>query len=153
MSKKRISEVSSNKLIPKNKRLIESINATGDDIWGLYYVVMLYNLSMALEKKIFKKPTKLIKWCHNEHQKTIKSIKSPHSQFVWSNMNDGIFYTLDGVQVTLRNILRSANHSKPTIDATNNFIFSAIERLEEGGTMKDSWETFNQIQDKYIRME
>ena len=85
--------------------------------------------------------------------KTIKSIKSPHSQFVWSNMNDGIFYTLDGVQVTLRHILKSANHSKPTIDATNNFIFSAIERLEEGGTMKDSWETFNQIQDKYIRME
>ena len=106
--------MSNNKLIPKNKRLIEGINATGDDIWGLYYVVMLYNLSMALEKKIFKKPTKLIKWCHNEHQKTIKSIKSPHSQFVWSNMNDGIFYTLDGVQVTLRHILKSSDISKHT---------------------------------------
>ena len=153
MSKKRISEESNNKLIPKNKRLIESINATGADIMSLYYVVMLYNLSMALEKKIFKKPTKLLKWCHTEHQKTIKSIKSPHSQFVWSNMNDEIFYTLDGIQVTLRHILNSSDISKHTLDASNNFIFDAIERLEEGGTMKDAWETFNQIQDKYSRME
>ena len=153
MSRKRLSEIRSNKLIPKNKRQIESINATGEDISSLYYVVMLYNLSMVLEKKIFKKPKKFLRWCHTEHQKTIKSIKSPHSQFVWSNMNDGIFYTLDGIQVTLRHILKSSNISKHTLDASNNFIFSAIERLEEGGTMKDSWETFNQIQDKYIRME
>ena len=32
------------KLIPKNKRLIESINASKEDISDLYYVVMLYNL-------------------------------------------------------------------------------------------------------------
>ena len=109
------------------------------------FVQSIFQTDLQIDKKLYKK----IK----EHKITIKEIKSPHSQYVWSNMNDGIFYTLDGVQVTLRHILRSANHSKPTIDATNNFIFSAIERLEEGGTMKDSWETFNQIQDKYIRME
>ena len=158
MSIKRLSVVKTNKLIPKNKRLIESINATGDDIMSLYYVVMLYNLSKALEKKIFKKPTKLLKWCHKEHQTTIKSIKSPHSQYVWSTMNDGIFYTPDGVQVSLRDILYSLESKRPAaaenaIEGTNRFIFDAIERLEEGGTMKDAWETFNQVHNKYSSMK
>ena len=53
---------------------------------------------MALEKR-YLKPTKLIK-CATMSIKKYQSIKSPHSQFVWSNMNDGIFYTLDGVGYT-----------------------------------------------------
>ena len=151
--KRRISDKETIKLIPKNKRLIEGINATGDDIMGLYYVVMLYNLSMALEKKLFKKPTKLIKWCHNEHQKTIKSIKSPHSQFVWSNMNDGIFYTLDGVQVTLRHILKSIDSNLSEMDATDNLLFNNIDRYADDGSRDEIWDTFNNIKSKYRQME
>ena len=153
MSKKRISEVSNNKLIPKNKRLIESINATGDDIMSLYYVVMLYNLSMVLEKKIFKKPKKFLRWCHTEHQKKIKSIKSPHSQFVWSNMNDGIFYTIDSVQVTLKHILKSIVGSRSSMDDTDNLIFNYIDKYADDGSRDEIWDTFNNIKTKYRQKE
>ena len=153
MSKKRLSEISSNKLIPKNKRQIESINATGEDIGNLYYVVMLYNLSMVLEKKIFKKPKKFLRWCHTEHQKTIKSIKSPHSQFVFRNMNDGIFYTIDGVQVTLRHILKSIDGSSSFLDSTDNVLFNNIDRYADDGSRDEIWDTFNNIKSKYRQME
>tara|TARA_R100000734_G_C3317072_1_gene109898 strand:- start:199 stop:660 length:462 start_codon:yes stop_codon:yes gene_type:complete len=153
VSKKRISEVSNNKLIPKNKRQIESINATGEDISSLYYVVMLYNLSMVLEKKIFKKPKKFLRWCHTEHQKTIKSIKSPHSQFVWAKMNDGIFYTIDGVQVTLRHILKSIDASGNSMDSTDNMLFNYIDKYADDGSREEIWNTFNDIKSKYRQME
>ena len=151
--KKRISHKKMTKLIPKNKRLIVGINATGEDIMSLYYVVMLYNLSKALEKKIFKKPKKFLKWCHNAHQKEIKSIKSPHSQFVFSNMNDGKFYTLDGVEVALRHILNSIDGSNRSIDNTNDLIFSYISKYGDEGSRNEIWDTFNNIQSKYRQME
>ncbi len=141
------------KLIPKNKRFIESINATTEDIEDLYYVVMLYNLSMHFEKKIFKKPKKFLKWCHKSHQKKIKSIKSPFSQFTFTQMNDGIFYTVDGIPVALRHILKKAKYGENIRDSVNNWIYKELTNYVSNDERTEVWEEFGNIFYKYSNME
>ena len=137
------------KLIPKNKRLLESINATKEDISTLYYVVMLYNVSIHFEKKIFKRPNNFLKWCSKEHKKQIKSIKSPYSQFVFSQMNDGILYTNEGVQIPLRYVLRSVREGSYEIDTVNDIIRTHINNFESDIV----WDVFEKIADSYMRLE
>ncbi|WP_440634914.1 hypothetical protein [Candidatus Pelagibacter sp. HIMB1746] len=130
------------KLTPKNKRLVESINASREDIADLYYALMLYNLLMHFQDKIFKRPNDFIKWSRKEHKKLIKSIKSPYSQFRNNNqMNDFILYTTDGVQVPLRYVLRSAKGGDQDIDATNNLIRTYIDSFESDIV----WDVFEKI--------
>ena len=130
------------KIIPKNKRLLESINASRDDILDLYYALMLYNLLMHFENKIFKRPNDFIKWSRREHKKLIKSIKSPYSQFKSNNqMNDFILYTTDGVQVPLRYVLRSAKGGDQEIEAVNNLIRTYMGSFESDIV----WDVFEKI--------
>ena len=68
-------------------------------------------------------------------------------------MNDGIFYTIDGVQVTLRHILKSIDGSGSSIDSTNNLLFNNIDRYADDGSRDEIWDTFNNIQSKYRQME
>ena len=156
-----LKKLNEKKLIPKNKRFVDSINATDEDISKLYKVVMLYNLSTYFEKKIFKKPKEFLKWCHKEHQKTIKSIKSPFSQFSFSQMNDGIFYTLDGIPVALRHIFKYAKFGKTIIEDTNNEIYRDLRQFlktDKSGTSYtpstiEIWDEFGKIFYKYQNME
>lgn len=149
------------KLIPKNKRFIDGVNATDEDISKLYKVVMLYNLSMHFEKKIFKKPKEFLKWCHKEHQKTIKSIKSPFSQFTFTQMNDGIFYTLDGIPVALRHIFKYTKFGDTIRENTNSEIYRQLEQFletDKSGTSytdstKEIWDEFGKIFYKYSNLE
>ena len=148
------------KLIPKNKRLLESINATEDDIVLLLYVVMYCNLSMHFEKKLFKKPKKFLKWCQKEQKKIIKSIKSPFSQFKSSQMNDGIFYTVDGIPVALRHILKNAKNGEEIRDYTNMQIYKQLEQYLETdksgsytSSSSEAWHEFGNIFTKYSNME
>ena len=130
------------KLIPKNKRLLESINASRGDISDLYYAVMLYNLLKHFEDKIFKRPNDFIKWSRKEHKKLIKSIKSPYSQFTNNNqMNDFILYTTDGVQVPLRYVLKGARQGQQGIDNVNSYIRTHISNFESDIV----WDVFEKI--------
>ena len=130
------------KLVSKNKRLLESINAYREDIANLYYAVMLCNLLKHFEDKIFKRPNDFIKWSRKEHKKLIKSIKSPYSQFTNNNqMNDFILYTTDGVQVPLRYVLRSAKGGDQEIEAVNNLIRTYIGSFESDIV----WDVFEKI--------
>ena len=130
------------KLVSKNKRLLESINASRGDISDLYYAVMLYNLLKHFEDKIFKRPNDFIKWSRKEHKKLIKSIKSPYSQFTNNNqMNDFILYTTDGVQVPLRYVLRSAKGGDQEIEAVNNLIRTYMGSFESDIV----WDVFEKI--------
>ena len=149
------------KIIPKNKRLLESINATEEDISKLYKVVMLYNLSMYFEKKLFKKSRPVLNWCKKEHKKIIKSIKSPFSQFRFKQMNDGIFYTVDGIPVALRHILKNAKMGEQIREYTNMAIYKQLEQfleVDKSGTSytsssSEAWEEFGNIFHKYSTME
>tara|TARA_B100000886_G_C20255264_1_gene420530 strand:- start:75 stop:527 length:453 start_codon:yes stop_codon:yes gene_type:complete len=148
------------KLIPKNKRLLESINATEEDISKLYKVVMLYNLSMYFEKKLFKKPRPVLNWCNKEHKKIIKSIKSPFRQFKFKQMHDGIFYTVDGIPVALRHILKNAKNGEEIRDYTNMQIYKQLEQYLETdksgsytSSSSEAWHEFGNIFTKYSNME
>ena len=130
------------KLVSKNKRVLESINASGEDIADLYYAVMLYNLLKHFEDKIFKRPNDFLKWSRKEYKKLIKSIKSPHSQFTRNNqMYDYILYTTDGVQVPLRYVLRSVRGGDHNRDAVNNLIRTHIQNFE----LDIVWDVFEKI--------
>ena len=145
--------LSMKKLIPKNKRLIESINATGDDIVRLLYVVMYCNLSMHFEKKLFKKPKKFLKWCQKEQKKIIKSIKSPFSQFKSSQMNDGIFYTVDGIPVALRHIIKKAKKGDLIEDNVNMGIYNDLTNFVDNDERNEIWEEYGKIFHKYTTMK
>ena len=130
------------KIIPKNKRLLESINASRDDILDLYYALMLYNLLMHFENKIFKRPNDFIKWSRREHKKLIKSIKCPYSQFKRNNqMNDFILYTTDGVQVPLRYVLKGVRQGQQEIDNVNSYIRTHVSNFESDIV----WDVFEKI--------
>ena len=130
------------KLVSKNKRLLERINAYREDIANLYYAVMLCNLLKHFEDKIFKRPNDFIKWSRKEHKKLIKSIKSPYSQFTNNNqMNDFILYTTDGVQVPLRYVLKGARQGQQGIDNVNSYIRTHISNFESDIV----WDVFEKI--------
>ena len=95
------------KLVPKKDRILETINASKDDTKKLFKVILIYNLTMHFNKKMFGKEEDFCKEAHEVHQKTIKSIKCSYGFTNKGNLKDGTLYTIDSVEVPLNNILRT----------------------------------------------
>ena len=99
------------KLVPKKDRILETINASKDDANKLLKVMLIYNLTMHFNKKMFGKEKDFCKEAHEVHQKTINSIKCEYAFTMKGNLHDGALYTIDHVEVPLNNILRSLGES------------------------------------------
>lgn len=93
-------------LVPKKDRIFETINSTEEDVLKLYKVIIIYNLTMHFQKKMFGKEEDFCKEAHEVHQKTIKSIKGFYS---FNNRDkgqiDGTLQTTDGIRIYLRHVL------------------------------------------------
>ena len=99
------------KLVPKKDRILETINASKEDTHKLLKVMLIYNLTMHFNKKMFGKEKDFCKEAHEVHQKTINSINSEYAFTMKGDLHDGAFYTIDHVEVPLNNILRSLGES------------------------------------------
>lgn len=95
------------KLVAKKDRILETINATKEDANKLLKVMLIYNLTMHFNKKLFGKEEDFCKEAHEVHQKTIKSIKCDYAFTMKGKLHDGALYTIDHVEVPLNNILRT----------------------------------------------
>ena len=137
--------------ISKQNRIMDTIDASADDVSNLYKAVILYNLCMHFEKKFFGKEVEFIKEAHNIHQKTIKSIKCSYDFSYKSKMNDGVLYTTDGVQVALRQVLKTAKGGEYERDNVNEELRTLCYKYDAGREFKII-PVFEDLVDKYWRL-
>ena len=92
------------KVLQKKDRVLESINATFEDIQNLYVVTILDKVRFHFEKKMFSKEEKFTKEALELRQKHLKAVKCPQS---WDGSTTGnpTVETIDGVTVSLINVL------------------------------------------------
>jgi len=92
------------KVLEKKDRVLESINATVEDIQNLYVVTILDKVRFHFEKKMFSKEEKFTKEALELRQKHLKAVKCPQS---WDGSTTGnpTVETIDGVTVSLINVL------------------------------------------------
>jgi hypothetical protein len=141
-------------ILPKKDRFTETINASLEEICKLYKVVLLYNLSVHFEKKIFKgdKEKGFQKELHELHQKTIKSVKCEYTS---STMNQGgigkaykedyAVYTIDGIPITLKTLLRSKGTRFSEFDDVNKEVRDLCKKHDGHGVP-----TFTPVYEKHV---
>ena len=113
------------KLVPKKDRILETINASKDDANKLLKVMLIYNLTMHFNKKLFGKEKDFCKEAHEVHQKTINSIKCEYAYTMKGKLYDGTLYTIDRVEVPLNNILRTVGERLSGADD----VFKDVQKL------------------------
>jgi len=94
------------KVLQKKDRVLESINATREDIENLYVVAILDKVTFHFEKKVFGKEKEFQKEASEVRQKHLKAVKCTHG---WerNSISNPTVQTIDGVTVNLSNILES----------------------------------------------
>ena len=94
------------KVLEKKDRVLESINATREDIENLYVVAILDKVTYHFEKKVFGKEKEFQKEASEVRQKHLKAVKCTHG---WerNSISNPTVQTIDGVTVNLSNILES----------------------------------------------
>tara|TARA_Y100000389_G_scaffold18363_1_gene15973 strand:+ start:2052 stop:2480 length:429 start_codon:yes stop_codon:yes gene_type:complete len=94
------------KVLQKKDRVLESINATREDIENLYVVAILDKVTYHFEKKVFGKEKEFQKEASEVRQKHLKAVKCIHG---WDRniISNPTVQTIDGVTVNLSNILES----------------------------------------------
>jgi len=119
------------KIIPKKDRVLETINATLEDVEKLYQVIILYNLINHFRKKVFGKEDAFCKEAHKLHQETVKSINCNYS---FNNREkgeiDGTLYTVDNVKVYLRHLMYQLHEA--TGNSVNDRVTDLCYKFDKG---------------------
>jgi len=92
------------KVLQKKDRILESINATKEDIENLYVVAILDKVTIHFEKKVFGKEEEFRKEAVELRQKHLKAVKCPKGWDMNTTGNPTV-ETIDGVRVSLANVL------------------------------------------------
>jgi len=92
------------KILKKEDRVLESINATREDIENLYVVAILDKVTIHFEKKVFGKEEEFRKQAVELRQKHLKAVKCPKSWDMNTTGNPTV-ETIDGVTVSLIDVL------------------------------------------------
>mgnify|MGYP001032738139 FL=1 len=92
------------KILKKEDRVLESINATREDIENLYVVAILDKVTIHFEKKVFGKEEEFRKEAVELRQKHLKAVKCPKSWDMNTTGNPTV-ETIDGVTVSLIDVL------------------------------------------------
>ena len=92
------------KILKKEDRVLESINATREDIENLYVVTILDKVTIHFEKKVFGKEEEFRKEAVELRQKHLKAVKCPKGWDMNTTGNPTV-ETIDGVRVSLANVL------------------------------------------------
>ena len=92
------------KVLQKKDRILESINATREDIENLYVVAILDKVTIHFEKKVFGKEEEFRKEAVELRQKHLKAVKCPQSWDMNTTGNPTV-ETIDGVKVSLIDVL------------------------------------------------
>ena len=92
------------KVLQKKDRVLESINATKEDIENLYVVTILDKVTIHFEKKVFGKEEEFRKEAVELRQKHLKAVKCPQSWDMNTTGNPTV-ETIDGVKVSLIDVL------------------------------------------------
>ena len=92
------------KILKKEDRVLESINATREDIENLYVVAILDKVTIHFEKKVFGKEEEFRKQAVELRQKHLKAVKCPKSWDMNTTGNPTV-ETIDGVTVNLIDVL------------------------------------------------
>ena len=92
------------KVLKKEDRVLESINATREDIENLYVVAILDKVTIHFEKKVFGKEEEFRKQAVELRQKHLKAVKCPKSWDMNTTGNPTV-ETIDGVTVSLIDVL------------------------------------------------
>ena len=92
------------KVLEKKDRVLESINATREDIENLYVVAILDKVTIHFEKKVFGKEEEFRKEAVELRQKHLKAVKCPKGWDMNTTGNPTV-ETIDGVRVSLANVL------------------------------------------------
>jgi len=91
-------------ILPKKDRVLESINASREDIENLYVVAILDKVTYHFEKKMFGKEKEFQKEASEVRQKHLKAVKCTHGWERDSTSNPTV-KTIDGITVNLSNVL------------------------------------------------
>ena len=141
-------------ILAKKDRFTETINAGLEDICKLYKVVLLYNLSMHFEKKVFKgdKEKGFEKELHELHQKTIKSVKCEHTSSTMdaggigkAYKTDYAVYTIDGIPINLIILLSCKGTRVSEFDDVNKEVHDLCRKHDGFGVP-----TFTPVYEKHI---
>ena len=92
------------KVLEKKDRVLESINATREDIENLYVVAILDKVTIHFEKKVFGKEEEFRKEAVELRQKHLKAVKCPKGWDMNTTGNPTV-ETIDGVRVSLADVL------------------------------------------------
>jgi len=92
------------KILKKEDRVLESINATREDIENLYVVAILDKVTIHFEKKVFGKEEEFRKEAVELRQKHLKAVKCPKGWDMNTTGNPTV-ETIDGVRVSLADVL------------------------------------------------
>jgi hypothetical protein len=92
------------KVLQKEDRVLETINATVEDIQNLYVVSILDKVTYHFEKKMFGKEKEFQKEASEVRQKHLKAVKCTHGWERDSTSNPTV-KTIDGITVNLSNVL------------------------------------------------
>ncbi len=103
MTKKKLEDYFT-KVLQKKDRILESINATREDIENLYVVAILDKVTIHFEKKVFGKEEEFRKEAVELRQKHLKAVKCPQSWDMNTTGNPTV-ETIDGVTVSLIDVL------------------------------------------------
>ena len=92
------------KVLEKKDRVLESINATREDIENLYVVTILDKVTIHFEKKVFGKEEEFRNEAVELRQKHLKAVKCPKGWDMNTTGNPTV-ETIDGIRVSLANVL------------------------------------------------
>ena len=94
------------KVLEKKDRVLESINATREDIENLYVVSILDKVTYHFKKKMFGKEKEFQKEASEVRQKHLEAVKCTYG---WerNSITNPTVETIDGTTVNLSNILKS----------------------------------------------
>jgi len=98
------------KVLQKKDRILESINATREDIENLYVVAILDKVTIHFEKKVFGKEEEFRKEAVELRQKHLKAVKCPRAWDMNTTGNPTV-ETIDGVRVSLADLLEMIGQS------------------------------------------
>ena len=141
-------------VLEKKDRFTETVNAGLEDICKLYKVVLLYNLSMHFKKKLFKgdKEKGFEKELHELHQKAIKSVKCEYTAGTMDAGGIGktykvdyAVYTIDGIPIDLKILLRSKGTNVSEFDDVNKEVHDLCRKHDGFGVP-----TFTPVYEKHI---
>ena len=92
------------KVLQKEDRVLESINATKEDIRNLYVVTILDRVIGHFQKKLFGKEEEFQNGAHEVRKKHFEAVKCTHS---WerNSISNPTVETIDGITVNLSNVL------------------------------------------------